>query len=405
MKRQPAIMGTCAHCKSPFKTKASDPRKFCGNLCNLANLTEARTQYLANPRKCTRCEKELTWNQKNNKFCGSSCSAITTNKARTPESRNTQRTTLLATIGENNVDKIKKEKPSIPSRAKPSRVSQPKPVWSEIKYSPITGKIFNLKLSPPAGWDDPKKLATATRLATIFSFELGKATTESNILAAIEKFRSMIWDDGLSPAEIKKELNIDYSNLSVFIKDVLGIQLRGHADASNNWHNKNGSPKIGKDAYHSACQFKFNPYSILSIPGYTNLLKNGVYSFTNTSGMTRDHMVSIDYGWRNGIDPAIISHPANCEFLPMAENSKKYTSCSITTQHLLERIESRNFEYVQREIIKSPMTPETRDKISAAASNRKKYTNGVVNISITDGDTVPLGYWRGITRKPVARHT
>jgi hypothetical protein len=55
----------------------------------------------------------------------------------------------------------------------------------------------------------------------------------------------------------------------------------------------------------------------------------------NTNGVSRDHMISVSYGYVNNIDPKIISHPANCKLLRHKDNQSKKTKCSITLDGLL----------------------------------------------------------------------
>lgn len=54
---------------------------------------------------------------------------------------------------------------------------------------------------------------------------------------------------------------------------------------------------------------------------------------------TKDHMVSVIYGFIHNIDPYLMSHPANCMILPNSRNSSKNSSCSITLNELIDRIE------------------------------------------------------------------
>jgi len=56
-------------------------------------------------------------------------------------------------------------------------------------------------------------------------------------------------------------------------------------------------------------------------------------------------MVSVDYGWRNNIDPSIISHPANCKLLIHSDNFKKGTDCSISLEELQRRIAEWDNKY------------------------------------------------------------
>ena len=101
--------------------------------------------------------------------------------------------------------------------------------------------------------------------------------------------------------------------------------------------------------YRARCGFKF---AINEFPDEFNfdLIRiNGWYSAknrgNNLSGISRDHMVSIRYGFDNNISPEIISHPANCQLVIHNENSKKHSKCSISLEELLNKIELWNKKY------------------------------------------------------------
>lgn len=65
----------------------------------------------------------------------------------------------------------------------------------------------------------------------------------------------------------------------------------------------------------------------------------------NLNGVSRDHMVSVKWGWEHKIDPKIISHPANCRLILQSNNSSKRDDCSISYEELLKRIEVWNKKY------------------------------------------------------------
>lgn len=101
--------------------------------------------------------------------------------------------------------------------------------------------------------------------------------------------------------------------------------------------------------YRSLCKFKF---SVKSYPDWFDLSKiteHGWYSASNrggnVNGISRDHRVSVKYGFNNNIDPKIISHPANCQLMTHPENFKKLDSCSCTLEQLLLDIERFNAQY------------------------------------------------------------
>ena len=101
--------------------------------------------------------------------------------------------------------------------------------------------------------------------------------------------------------------------------------------------------------YRCACGFKF---SLNSFPDEFdfNLIKEfGWYKAKNRGdnqqGISRDHKISIRYGFDNHIDPKIISHPANCQLLRHNDNVSKGKKNSISLEELLVLIEKWNKRY------------------------------------------------------------
>ncbi|MFW5988462.1 MAG: hypothetical protein ACOCQA_03400 [bacterium] len=101
--------------------------------------------------------------------------------------------------------------------------------------------------------------------------------------------------------------------------------------------------------YRHQCSFKFNVYSYPEEFNIQLLENYGWYSASNRgnnkNGVSRDHMVSVKYGFNNNIPPEIISHPANCRLLTHIENNKKKMECSITINELYKKIEQWNKKY------------------------------------------------------------
>lgn len=101
--------------------------------------------------------------------------------------------------------------------------------------------------------------------------------------------------------------------------------------------------------YWLDCQFKFNlkdypneyDFSLIEKYGWYKAKNNG----DNLNGVSRDHIISIKYGFENGIDSNIISHPANCQLLRHNDNISKYCKCDLTVKELLQKINKWNLEY------------------------------------------------------------
>lgn len=101
--------------------------------------------------------------------------------------------------------------------------------------------------------------------------------------------------------------------------------------------------------YKLDCQFKFNLSDFPNEYDFSLIEEYGWYSPKNKKnnlfGVSRDHIFSIREGYNLGIDPKIISHPANCQLLPHSENSSKHKKCSISLEDLLTKIENFNKKY------------------------------------------------------------
>ena len=95
--------------------------------------------------------------------------------------------------------------------------------------------------------------------------------------------------------------------------------------------------------YHHDCKFKFNVWKYPQEFDLGLIKKYGWYKAVNRgnnlNGVSRDHKISISYGWQNNISPEIMSHPANCQLMRHGDNSRKNNKCSIMLEQLLRDIE------------------------------------------------------------------
>lgn len=102
--------------------------------------------------------------------------------------------------------------------------------------------------------------------------------------------------------------------------------------------------------YRSKSSFTFNLSDYPEEFDFTLVERYGWYKASNhgnnLNGVSRDHMISVKFGYENKIDPSIISHPANCKLMRHNDNVSKYTGCQITLEELLERIKKWNEKYM-----------------------------------------------------------
>ena len=113
------------------------------------------------------------------------------------------------------------------------------------------------------------------------------------------------------------------------------------------------SATLTKKLYSYQSRFTF---SIRSYPEWfsyaSDLINtNGWYSAANRgnnlSGCSRDHLYSVSDGYKNNVDPKIISHPANCQIIPHRKNQSKNKKSVITLIELEERIKKFNQMYME----------------------------------------------------------
>ncbi len=115
---------------------------------------------------------------------------------------------------------------------------------------------------------------------------------------------------------------------------------------------KNISSKEGIERYRQLCEFKF---SVKNYPEEFDLKliqEHGWYKAANRGnnlgGVSRDHIISVKFGFENGISPEIISHPANCRLMRHADNQVKNSYSGMSIEELEEKIRVWDKKYSQK---------------------------------------------------------
>lgn len=84
----------------------------------------------------------------------------------------------------------------------------------------------------------------------------------------------------------------------------------------------------------------------------TLLESNGIFnSFTNTNGCVRDHRVSRFTGFKEGVFPEILRHPANCQLITHSHNSSKREKSSLSITALFEKIKQHNKSWIEQDFV------------------------------------------------------
>lgn len=106
-------------------------------------------------------------------------------------------------------------------------------------------------------------------------------------------------------------------------------------------------------SYRIDCNFKFNLADYPNEFDFSLIERHGWYSPSNKKnnlgGISRDHIFSVREGFEMGIDPKIISHPANCRLMIHSDNISKNRKSDITYEELLERIIDFDKKYITNE--------------------------------------------------------
>jgi len=98
--------------------------------------------------------------------------------------------------------------------------------------------------------------------------------------------------------------------------------------------------------YRHACKFTFDIRKYPDEFEIDLLVEYGMFNpKTNPKGVSKDHMLSVNYGKEHRIDPKILSHPANCKLMLQGDNTRKNKSNTITYEDLLYRIDQWNKKY------------------------------------------------------------
>ena len=101
--------------------------------------------------------------------------------------------------------------------------------------------------------------------------------------------------------------------------------------------------------YRADSNFKFSLKDYPNEFDFSLVEKYGWYSPTNKNnnlnGVSRDHMFSVKEGFEKGIDPKLISHPANCRLMIHTVNISKNKKSVLTIEELLERIQKFEERY------------------------------------------------------------
>lgn len=180
-------------------------------------------------------------------------------------------------------------------------------------------------------------------------FEKGSITLEEANQIRVEC--NKLLRNGVTARELcSKHFNTSYDDRNI-LRDTLGIEFLSVKDAAIQFYKKQGKYDniSAKEKYYKECRFTFPKELIPYLKGsskFPNYASEKYSPYKNS--ITRDHRVSRLYGFEHGIDPYLISHPANCELMLNNDNITKSDKCSISVSQLIDEVEYWNEDIIHK---------------------------------------------------------
>lgn len=288
----------CVNCSKPLSEQRSPNRKYCSLSCatidgrtritasSIARNTRKHTQYAQSPKHCAYCGVVMDYSMRRNKFCSQSCSAHNNNAQR---------------------------KISNPSIYNKSRATRQQNLRSQYDLNPKTC----VRCEGSIAYHNRQKQFCSTQC------------TESYMASrqAIQVSRLSI--QSLSSKSKKGQT-------SELIRCTCAIT--GEVFYSPTW--RKYSDQVIYDElklYRNACKFTFGIGK--QFPNSKLIEQHGWYHpVTNPNGVSRDHKLSVTAGFKLGVPPEIMKHPANCEIMLHTHNQRKNRASSIGYEDLMKLI-------------------------------------------------------------------
>lgn len=348
----------CSHCGETFycckkeitrKIKNNKTRFYCNRKCSSKGQQKQKEHLIYTCKTCGKTFTELPSKYASGYFCSRSCANKYSSQFANTEEKRLEKSNSLKEY--NNIHRRKRTK-VISQREQETKLilSNIQSMYEDYNFFDMSN-IINIptdrikSIAKKHNIEENKKFLPSKNHAVI---RLCKTVLNKETSITKEDFNTVkniiiyhIYNDNMSPLEIGKLYNYNHPSFHTFLINCFGITLKSLSEANISYHKRIGTyDKLSeKDLYYKKSQFKFGILTYKNIKGYELVEQYGVYNaLTNKNGVSRDHMISINYGWTHNIPPEIISHPANCEIMTQSENSKKNSKSSITLEELKERI-------------------------------------------------------------------
>ena len=156
------------------------------------------------------------------------------------------------------------------------------------------------------------------------------------------------YDQGMSTRDICEHFKVSYKTLrkakqlKLFVPRTRAISMKVRLVKHPRDYSEVRKHRTALENYRADCRFKFNladypdefDFKLIESLGWYKPKNRG----NNLTGVSRDHAVSVRYGFDNKIPAKHLAHPANCILMQHGRNSSKGKKNSITYAQLLKRI-------------------------------------------------------------------
>jgi hypothetical protein len=163
------------------------------------------------------------------------------------------------------------------------------------------------------------------------------------------------YNDGLSLRDLQEKFRISFKTfqkakkLNLFVPRDLSSAMKINLNRKPRDYSEVRSKRSALVNYRAECAFKFNLSDYPDEFDFTLIESYGWYKpknrGNNLTGISRDHAVSVRYGFDNNLPAVHLSHPANCVLMQHGKNVSKGKNITISYEELLKRIDSWDRKY------------------------------------------------------------
>lgn len=163
------------------------------------------------------------------------------------------------------------------------------------------------------------------------------------------------YNEGMSLRDLKQKYKMSFKtlfkakNMGLFVTRNLKAAAKIALNKKPRDYSKYRNNRTALENYRADCTFKFNlldypdefDFSLIESYGWYKPKNRG----DNLTGVSRDHMISVRYGFDNNLPSHHLAHPANCVLMKHGENVSKGKKITLSYDDLLKRIEAWDKKY------------------------------------------------------------